>query len=77
MSHHQLTYEELVRLLVKDPDVEYDFWLIQTHHEAPLETEIVVLVHGEHKLIWCQHNWRKLVQKQLVDPKWISVGCDI
>ena len=66
-----------MRLLVKDPDVEYDFWLIQTHHEALLETETAVRVHGEHKPIWCQQNWRELVQKQLVDPKWISTDCDI
>ena len=39
-----------MRLLVKDPDVEYDLWLIQTHHEAQLETETTVLVHGEHKI---------------------------
>ena len=38
-----------MRLLVKDLDVEYDFWLIQTHPETPLETETAVLVHGEHK----------------------------
>ena len=66
-----------MRLLVKDLDVEYDFWFIQTHHEASLETETVVLVHGEHIPIWYQQNWRELVQKQLVDPKWISVGYDI
>ena len=66
-----------MRLLVKDPDVEYDLWLIQTHHEAPLETETIILVHGEHNPIWCQRNWRELVQKKLFDTKWISAGCDI
>ena len=40
-----------MRLLVKDPDGEYDFWLIQTHHKAPLKTETAVLVQGEHKPI--------------------------
>ena len=65
-----------MRLLVKDSDVEYDFWLIQTHHEAPLETETTVLVYGEHKLIWCQQNWREQVQMSLIDPKWILAVYD-
>ena len=60
-----------MRLLVKDSVVEYDFWLIQTHHEAQLETETVVLVHGEHRPIWCKQNWRELVQMQSINPKWI------
>ena len=57
-----------MRLLVKDPNGEYDFWLIQTHHEAPLKNETIILVQGEHKPIWCQQNWRELVQMQLIDP---------